>query len=198
MVSSTPGSTNRLGRVAGLTRFTVKIPSTMDSSSTSSSRLTSAGPSLFINDPAATLIRCEGNIFLAVVQVTEICVDHKSVLEIGPDLLMEAIVNIQFQVYQMVEITDPDDPDHNDADWKWNLRLENQILKTQGSNIQVIDPDVSTRMVGHGVYLFKTEELRGLAASLFGSLSQEDLLKIPSIKRTEYFPYRTQGNLNPY
>jgi hypothetical protein len=193
MISSIPGSTNRLGRVAGLTKFTVKMPSTMDSSSASSG-LTSAGPSLFINDPATTLVRCEGNIFLSIVQVTEICVDHESVLEIGPALLMEAIVKIQFQVYQMVEITDADDPDRNDADWKWNLHLENQVLKTRGSNIQVIDPDVSTQLVGHGVYLFKTEELRGLAASLFGSLSQEDQLKIPTVKHTEYFPYRSQGN----
>lgn len=195
MILSVPRSTNHLGHVAGLTRFMIKAPAMTDSSTTSSG-LISGGPSLFVNDPVVTLVKCKGNIFLLIVHVTKICVDCESVLDIGPNLLMESIVSIQFQVYQMVEITNMDDPDHNDADWKWNLRLENQVLKTQGFFVQVINPDVSTQLAGHGVYLFKTKDIRGLAASLFSSLCQEDHAKIPTVKHTDYFPYQLQGNLS--
>ena len=61
------------------------------------------GPILSVSDPVATLFQCEGNIFLAIVQVNDICIDHESVLEIRMELLLESIVSVQFQVYQFVE-----------------------------------------------------------------------------------------------
>jgi len=194
MISSLPGSTDRLGRVAGLTRFTVKEPSATDTVLTTvASDLIRDGPALSVGDPAATLLGCEGNIFLAIVQVNEIIVDHLSVLEISPELLVEPIVTIQFQVYQLVEVTDANDPDYNDADWKWNRKLEKKVLKTKGSSIQVIDPSVSTRIPFEPIYLFKSDELRGLAASLFGSISQDGHAKLPTLKRSDFFPYRSQS-----
>ena len=134
MISSLPGSTDCLGRVAGLTRFTVKEPSATDTvlASTVASDVILDGPSLSVGDPAATLLGCEGNLFLAIVQVNEIIVDHLSVLEISPELLVEPIVTIQFQVYQLVEVTDINDPDYNNANWKWNRKLEKKVLKTKG------------------------------------------------------------------
>ena len=157
MISSLPGSTNCLGRVAGLTRFTVKEPSATDTvlTSTVTSELIPDGPSLSVGDPAATLLGCEGNIFLAIVQVNEIIVDHLSVLEISPKLLVGPIVMIQFQVYQLIEVTDTNDPDYNDENWKWNWKMEKKVLKTKGSCIQVIDPSVSMCIPFEPIYLFK-------------------------------------------
>lgn len=192
LILSLPGSTDRLGRVAGLTRFTVNPPSTADESSLSVGVI-SDRRSLFVGDPVATLIQCEGNAFLAIVQVNDIIIDRVSVLEIRPDFLFESTVTIQFQIYQLLEITDPSDPDHNNADWKWNRSMEKFVLKTQGSCIQVIDPAVSIRVSFEPVYLFKNDELRGLAASLFGSISAEERLRIPKVKRSDCFPYRSQG-----
>lgn len=108
MMLSLPGSTNRLGRVSGLTRITVEEPSTADMAhmSAPASDQVLDGPSLIIGDPAATPLQCEGNIFFGIVQTNEIFVDHLSVLEIRPDILVEPIVMVQFQVYQMVEITE--------------------------------------------------------------------------------------------
>lgn len=61
-----------------------------------------------------TLVRCEGNIFLGIVQVYEIVIDHLSVLEIQPEVLVELIVTIQFQASnQMVEITDTNNADYS-------------------------------------------------------------------------------------
>ena len=42
-------------------------------------------------------------------------VDHLAVLEIRPKLLVEPIVTIQFQVYQLVKVTEINDPDYNDV-----------------------------------------------------------------------------------
>jgi len=195
MISSLPGSTDHLGRIAGLTRFTVKEPSATDTVLTSAvmSELILDGPSLSVGDPAATLLGCKGNIFLAIIQVNEIIVDHLSVLEISPELLVEPIVMIQFQVYQLVEVTDTNDPDYNDANWKWNQKMEKKVLKTKGSCIQVIDPSVSTRIPFEPIYLFKSDKLRGLAASLFGSISQDGYAKLLTLKHSDCFPYRSQS-----
>jgi hypothetical protein len=106
-------SKNRLERIAGLTRFTITTsPTAVDSASINLDSELSQGPILSVGDPVATLLRCEGNIFLAIVQVNDICIDHESVLEIGVELLLEPIVLVQFQVYQFIEITHQDDPDH--------------------------------------------------------------------------------------
>ena len=74
MISSLPGSNDHLGHIAGLTRFTVKELSATDTvlASTIASDVILDGPSLSIGDPAATLLGCEGNIFLAIIQVNEI------------------------------------------------------------------------------------------------------------------------------
>ena len=156
----------------------------------------SQGPILSVGDPVATLLRCEGNIFLAIVQVNDICVDHESVLEIGVELLLEHIVSVQFQVYQFVEIAHQEDPDRTNADWKWNRQIETAVLKTFGSCIEVIEPPTSIRNIGEPFYLFKFDELRAIAASLHGSIAQESYSNLPTIRRSEHFPYQSQGDFS--
>lgn len=92
-------------------------------------RVTADGPSVFVSNPVVTLIQCEGNIFLAIIQVGDISIDQTSVLEIRSEFLVESVVTIQFQIYHITEITDPNNPDCNDNDWKWNCNMEPQILK---------------------------------------------------------------------
>jgi hypothetical protein len=107
---------------------------------------------------------------------------------------MEPVVTVQFQALQLVEIVDnADDVDHNDADWKWNRKMERSILKTRGSCIQVIDPDVSSRNPLEPVYLFNADELRALAASVIDTVTEEERLRLPSVKRSDFFPYRSHG-----
>ena len=59
-----------------------------------------------------TLVRCEGNIFLGIVQVYEIVIDHLSVLEIRR-FPLNPLLQFSFRVYQMVEITDTNDADYS-------------------------------------------------------------------------------------
>ena len=156
----------------------------------------SGGPRsvLSIGDPVATALKCEGNVFLAIVQINDILIDNESVLEIAPAFLMEPVVTVQFQTLQLVEIVDHvNDVDRTDADWKWNRKMERPILKTRGSCIQVIDPDVSSRVPLEPVYLFRSDELRALAALVIDSITDEERLRLPSVKRSDFFPYRSHG-----
>jgi hypothetical protein len=194
MFSAMGGSTDRLGRIAGLTRCTVTMPVVVKNGVESEPGSSGSRSVLSIGDPVATVLKCEGNIFLAIVQINDILIDNISVLEIGPAFLMEPVVTVQFQALQLIEIVDKvDDLDHNDADWKWNRKMERSIHKTRGSCIQVIDPDVSSRNPLEPVYLFNADELRALGASVIDSITEEERLRLPSVKRSDFFPYRSRG-----
>ncbi|KAH8979718.1 hypothetical protein EDB86DRAFT_2814351 [Lactarius hatsudake] len=190
--SKVPGSTDRLNRCARLSHYTKTSP--LPDLSGGVIDLTSKGL-LFIGDPAATVVQCEGQFFLAIIQINEILFDTSPVLEISPQFLMEPAVMVQFQIYQIVE-TSKDDPDVNSADWKWNRKMECAVLKTKGSFIQVIDPAIAIPKANTPVYYFQMDELRAIAACLFSSVPVQDwgrLLCLP--KRSDYFPYRTDSGM---
>ena len=191
--SKVPGSTDRLNRCAGLSRYS-KASALPDlacgiTDSTSDSRLS-------IGDPAATIVQCEGQFFLAIVQVNEILFNTSPVLEISPQFLMEPMVAVQFQIYQIIE-TSQEDPNIDGADWKWNRKLEPTVLKTAGSFIQVISPAIAIPKVNTPVYFFRTDELRAIAACLFSSVPAQDRCRLPRLrKRSSQFPYRTTNGMS--
>ena len=168
--STVPGPTDRLNRCAGLLRYSKT--SALPDLACDLIDLTS-GTLLSIGDPAATVVRCERQFFLAIVQINEILVDTSPVLEISPRFLMEPTITVQFQIYQIIE-TSQDDPDVDGADWKWNRNLERKILKTAGSFIQVINPAIAIPEVNTPIYYFRTDELRAFAACLFSSVPVQD------------------------
>ncbi|KAI9430996.1 hypothetical protein H4582DRAFT_1823276, partial [Lactarius indigo] len=188
--SKVPGSTDRLNRCAGLSRYAKTSPLLDLSGDVIDS--TSKGV-LSIGDPAATIVNCEGQFFLAIIQINEILFDTSPVLEISPRFLMEPTVTVQFQIYQVVE-TSNDDPDIDSADWKWNRKLERPVLKTKGAFIQVISPAIAIPEVNTPIYFFRTDELRAIAACLFSSVPVHDRGRLPRLlKRSSHFPYRTNS-----
>ncbi|KAH9016244.1 hypothetical protein EDB84DRAFT_1567344 [Lactarius hengduanensis] len=181
--SKVPGSTDRLNHCAGLSRYTKTSPLPDLSGGVIDS--TSKGL-LSIGDPAATVVQCEGQFFLAIIQINEILFDTSPVLEISPRFLMEPAVTVQFQIYQIVE-TSKDDPNVDGADWKWNRKMERAVLKTKGSFIQVIDPAIAIPEANAPVYYFRTDELRAIAACLFSSVPVQDRGRLPRLpKRSDY------------
>ncbi len=189
--SKVPGSTDRLNRCAGLSCYTKTSPFPDLSGGFVNS---TSKEVLSIGDPAATVIQCEGQFFLAVVQINEILFDASPVLEISPWFLMEPVVTVQFQIYQIVE-TSEDNPDVDGADWKWNRKYERMVLKTKGSFIQVINPAIAIPEVNVPIYYFRTDELRAIAACLFSSIPVQDRGRLPRLlKRSNHFPYRTNSS----
>jgi len=193
MFSRVPGSTDRLNRCAGLTRYTT---TTLPHPSLDVTGIDSASNEvLSVGDPAATIVQCEGRFFLAVVQINEICFDGSSLLEISPRFLIEPAVTVQFQIFQVVEAFS-DDPDIDGSDWKWNRQMEKAVMKTKGTFIQVISPAVAIPQVNAPVYFFRTDELRAIAAALFSSILLQDHPRLPNLrKRTNHFPYRTKTGI---
>ncbi|KAH9034598.1 hypothetical protein EDB85DRAFT_1863906 [Lactarius pseudohatsudake] len=188
--SKVPGSTDRLNRCAGLSRYakTSPFPDLSDGVIDSISKGV-----LSVGDPAATIVHCKGQFFLAIIQINDILFDASPVLEISPWFLMEPTVTVQFQIYQVVE-TSNDDPDVDGADWKWNRKLEHAVLKMKGAFIQVISPAIAIPEVNVPVYFFRTDELRAIAASLFSSVPVHDRGRLPRLlKRSSHFPYRTNS-----
>ena len=190
--SKVPGSTDRLNRCAGLSRYT-KSSTLPDLSSDLIDSTSNA--ILSIGDPAATVVQCEGLFFLAIIQINEILFDSNPLLEISPRFLMEPTVTVRFQIYQLVE-TSQHDPDVDGTDWKWNRRLEHSVLKTPGSFIQVISPAIAIPEVNTPVYYFRTDELQALAACLFSSVHDQDRCRFPRLKTSDHFPYRTNDGMS--
>ncbi|KAF8264612.1 hypothetical protein EI94DRAFT_1703093 [Lactarius quietus] len=137
--SKVPGSIDCLNRCARLSHYT----KTATLSDLACGLIDSTSEVLLsIGDPAAMVVQCDGQFFLAFIQINEILVDTSPVHEISPRFLMEPTVTIQFQIYQIIE-TSQVDPNVDSADWKWNRKLEHTILKTTGSFIQVINPAIA-------------------------------------------------------
>jgi hypothetical protein len=150
MFSKLPGSTDCLNQCAGLYCYT-KVSRLPDISSDLVDSTSKA--LLSIGDPAAMVVQCEGQFFLAIIQINEILFNSSPLLEISPQFLMEPTVTVQFQIYQIIE-TSLNDLDIDSTDWKWNQRLECSVLKTAGSFIQVISPAITIPEVSTPIYYF--------------------------------------------
>jgi hypothetical protein len=68
-------------------------------------------------------------------------------------------------------------------------------MKTKGSFIQVISPAVAIPQINAPVYFFRTDELRAVAAALFGS-NLHDRSRLPNLcRRMNHFPYQTKSGI---
>lgn len=194
--STSPGSTDRLKRVAGLSRFSISnigSPSTVASGHDDSIL---GDNCLCIGDPAVTLMRCSNHIFLSVIHITQILSDSCLTFRIPIDMLVEPIVEVQFQILCLTELTPNPQSTGEDSglhDWTWSGRYIETPGKTKGTFIQPISPHISTKTLGKPTYLFKTSELCALALSLFTSIPRDQHSYLPLVKQRDSFPYRTSG-----
>ncbi|KAI0717922.1 hypothetical protein C8Q72DRAFT_155136 [Fomitopsis betulina] len=185
-----PGSTNCLGRVCGFTRYgDSKVILDAD---------TEAGqPMLGLDDPAITLVRVDGLLFLAVIQICDIKCAGQSTCSLKVEDLALDNVRIKFEILSLHSIVPT--PDNCEADWEWTgcfASTHSTMREVKGQAIQLIDPqltsDITVRVNGKAscsTYQFRTFELRALACELF----QSDLLDVSSAEapRADSFPYQT-------
>jgi len=67
-------------------------------------------------------------------------------------------------------------------------------LKAKGAFVQVLDPAIVTEKVGEPRYLFKSDELRFIAASIYYYIPLEQRHLLPALRgRSDHFPYRSYG-----
>ncbi|KAF8327604.1 uncharacterized protein EI90DRAFT_3018097 [Cantharellus anzutake] len=181
----TSNSTDQLRRVANISRF-AQIPATPHHHIGDGSIMETE--CILIQDPVATLLRCEGIPFLGVAQVSSIKVDKSSQSGVSKDLLNKETVTIGLQILclksQNIILSNG-----KDGDWVWQHGRDASIV-VPSKFIQQINPDVVTveeesAVIRAGIrrdgglrkaveYGFRSDELRELAAVMFGALSLDD------------------------
>ncbi|KAJ6471256.1 hypothetical protein C8R47DRAFT_1222233 [Mycena vitilis] len=181
-------STDRTKRVAGIAAF-----SNQSLSSHIAFDNPTGAPSLRIGNPIATLVQSDGNTFLAVGQVNTIILGSSPLDSIVLDLLFDRSTKISYQILQLLPASSEDAPD-GEYDWKWSLGFESRSIRdVAGALIYPLNPTVSNRVSGKPTYLFSSETLVTIAASIDGQLLPIHYNSAPEVGRSETFPYRHKG-----
>jgi hypothetical protein len=157
-------------------------------------------PKINIEDPAATLIRSKNLIWLVVVQVVDIRLDHISLQSPPACLLGQPNVQIKVQVMHLAPVKLGEE---NDDDWEWTGCFEcltgtNSTCEIDSNWIQLHNPAMSppTRQgnINLMMYRFLSTEVVAVANLLHEKLkSQFD--RLPTVAWSETFPYCTQNGM---
>lgn len=185
-LTTKPGSADRKRRIAGSGKYD-------ESASVQTNVIVGEsilGAGLFINDPAITLVQCAERIFLAVIQVSEILVESQSIASIVEEELSDRHVGIQFQILKLAR-TDTE----AEGDWLWKSAFGTTLFRTEGRFIFPIDPTIVVKDL-QPCYVFKSESLLQIASTLFSNLGLEALQSLPTVVATDFFPYRTGGQVD--
>ncbi|KAK7022473.1 hypothetical protein R3P38DRAFT_2533277, partial [Favolaschia claudopus] len=180
-------STDRTRRVAGISAF-----------SSGSGPLhigfdgPTGAPSLRVGNPVATIVVCENNYFLAIAQVNTIILGTHPVDSILLDLLPDRGTKVSFQIFQLLSTDSEDDP-AGQLDWKWSLRFDSKSIRdVPGCLVYPLNPTISNRVPGKPTYLFSSEVLVTVAASIHSQLNGSVNTTPPTVQRSETFPYRSE------
>lgn len=188
-----PGSTNRLSRVCGFTRYT-------NSQVILDEDAEVGQPTLGFDDPAITLMRVDGLLFLAIVQICDIKCAGQSTCSLKVEDLALDNVRVRFEILSLRPIAPT--PENREANWEWTGRFvsfrASSTREVEGRAIQPIDPQLVSNLISRttsrtsaSTYQFRTFELRALACELFkAGLSDVVWAEVP---RIDTFPYRTES-----
>lgn len=152
---------------------------------------------LAVEDPAVTLVRCNGQVFLAVIRLLDIRVDSTNVERLPAQLLHEPNVRARGQIMCLALVDSTHQPDK--PDWQFTGLFEAgagslSLRNIEGLWIDVVDPVLQQRSrgvdLGNPTYAFRTAELRAMTALLHERL-RDDLHRLPVVPLTDTFPYRS-------
>ena len=191
-----PGSHNWLKLYANVSWYAIKQDSCCDVIELDLSDGLQ-GSTINMDFPIATLLKCEGCLFICIGEMNNITFDSKHVDSLSVELLSEPSVFVSFQMLYLIlaNVKDSMDLKH---DWKW-LLSQGATFRVQGRLIEPINPDISTWHAGKPFYLFKSTLLWSLGTLLFGQLTCEDTKSIPQVKQLMYFLYcEESGTQRPH
>ncbi|QRV97683.1 hypothetical protein RhiJN_25702 [Ceratobasidium sp. AG-Ba] len=191
--NSKRNSTDRLNRVAGLSKYTSPVQN-MDVCKLIDHDKSLGELALHVNDPAATLLRCGTHVFLALLQVNRLQFDGVSVSDMTSTCLSERHANATVQILCLGPLNTCDLPNNeaSPVDWQWTQQY-GASLKIPGRFLQPVNPALLTSDTCNATYIFTTSELLGITALLADRLSAQDFIDLPQIGRTEEFPYMYAG-----
>lgn len=191
---SNRSSTDRLRRMQNVPCFDT-TSSTNESIILSCDKADTMGPFLRVGDPIALLVRCETLVVLAVAQVNRLRIaSHSDLDELAVPLLVDPTAKVDCQLLRLVLASVEDNPTQV-HDWCWSMCMEATWENVDGQYIHSLNPSVSVLKPGKPTFLFESGFLVNLSCALFQDLWPEDYQRLPWVKRTEAFPYRTSGTL---
>ncbi|KAI0258117.1 hypothetical protein BC834DRAFT_836446, partial [Gloeopeniophorella convolvens] len=183
---TTSSSTDRLRRVQQEPRY-------MNGGSASIGPLAhlQEGPRISVTDPVASLVRCDGHVFLCLGEINNIKFNSQAVEEVLVSVLHEKAVQISYQVISLIPATDADDPSKK-CDWR-SSRLLPITLTVPGALIHPINPLMGMREAPGGAstfFILDSPTLVALASTLHDRVMYTHARVVPSIKPSNDFPYR--------
>jgi hypothetical protein len=181
------GSTDRLKRVQGINRY-AQNSTPISNIPSIDNPLSPDAPVLMISDPVATLLCCDNRAWLCIGEVNGLKVDGQYAEFVPHEILQEKMVTISYQLLGLRPATLDDDPSSL-SDWR-SCRIEEHSFMVPGQLIQPINPTVSTPLPHSAFYLFDSQFLVALSASLLEYLSASDIKNIPKLAVSHTFPYR--------
>ena len=140
-----------------------------------------------IDHPMASLLKCEGRLFVCIGEVNDIMSNSKHVNQIHVDRLLEPTSFIGFQLLDLVPATINDDPSLK-HDWKWSFQ-RGSSYRVPGQLVEPIDPGISLKELGKPFYLFESSTLRTIGAVLLERITRDDAPHVPVVQRSLRFPY---------
>jgi hypothetical protein len=187
--NKTTSSTDRLRRVREVPRF--NMTDVVDGYESAF-----GSPSLMLGDPIASMLRCEGKIFLSIGEVINITLSNNAVEQVELELLPEDIVSVTYQLVHLTSATELDDPTLK-SDWrsKRGMNVLPMQFTAPGRLVSNINPTVVNPKDPRSnvFYLFDSVALINLAAHFNHGVSLADGKKIPTVTRSLVFPYLFKG-----
>lgn len=186
-------SKDRLKRVRGFSQYNESTSDPTDSFLPEMPDSTNPN-TVHVQDPALTLVRCNKQIFMAVVQILSIRIDGQSVLSVPAELIPEPNVRIGGQVMKLSLFDASHQPDGSDWQWMGNFEKKGIFQNIPGRSIELINPVIQRasrgRNAGEDTYVFRTADLRALSAVLYQKAVDEPGT-LPEVPLTPTFPYRS-------
>ena len=150
------------------------------------------GPKLSILQPVATVVLCEGKLFLCIAEVNGLFLEHQPVNDIPIPALFDKAAQVSYQGMRLVQTSYSDDHDGK-HDWR-SLDLFQLSTKVPGAFVLPINPDVASHKLCNTFFLFQSSELMALATTLQDNIRRSHYKAIPQVKHSDYFPYREQDS----
>ena len=143
-----------------------------------------------VHDPIATLLWCDGKLWLCVGEIVAIKVDGRAVDKVLQHLLKEDNVRISFQLLGLRPSTLEEDPTAI-HDWRTYAGTPDSTFSVPGCLLELLNPTVASlpSQPSQLFYLFDSTVLIAISAGLLSRASLDNLKLIPKIALLNPFPY---------
>ncbi|KAI0027218.1 hypothetical protein K488DRAFT_91135 [Vararia minispora EC-137] len=176
---TSPNSTDHLRHVQGVSRYL----SNYDEDRTTFSSTDSTGSALYVNHPIATLLLCEGNLFLAIGDIIRLKVHSKRSDHVSISLLNEPqAMQVTYQLLWLVPAP-VDNAGSPNPRWQASGLVSRLARTVAGPLVLPINPDLTGTPDGAPAFIFEGEQLLSLAMALneciaLSHMSRSDAPKI--------------------